>query len=85
MSPTEHILKQAIIKEIIGSIKKGGVELILKSPHLCSLVVGAIYKELGQNTFNACNVPSKEDILNATKSLPLDWNGADSFIYNEQV
>ena len=43
MSPTEHILKQAIIKEIIGSIKKGGVELILKSPHLCSLVVGAIY------------------------------------------
>ena len=49
MSPTEHILKQAIIKEIIGSIKKGGVELILKSPHLCSLVVGAIYKELGDS------------------------------------
>ena len=45
----------------------------------------AIYKELGQNTFDACNVPSKEDILNATKSSPLDWNGADSFICNEQV
>ena len=45
----------------------------------------AIYKELGQNTFDAYNVPSKEDILNATKSLPLDWNGADSFVCNEQV
>ena len=45
----------------------------------------AIYKELGQDTFEAYNIPSKEDILNTTKSLPLDWNSADSFIFNEKV
>ena len=31
-----------------------------------------IYKELGQDTFESYDIPSKEDILNYTKSLPLN-------------
>ena len=60
-------------------------DMILYVKEVKSTFYDAIYKELGEDTFEACNIPSKEDILNATKSSPLPWNGADSFTCNDQI
>ena len=53
------------------------MKLYVKS--LKSTFFDAIHKELGVATFEACNIPAKEDFLNATKFLPLAWKGVDSF------
>ena len=52
---------------------------------LKSTFIDAIHKELGVATFEACNIPVKEVFLNATKLLPLAWNGVDSFTCNHEI
>ena len=47
--------------------------------------IDAIYKELGITTLDSCNVPTKSNLLNATKSSPLDWNAVENFVWNDQI
>ena len=44
-----------------------------------STFIEAIKNELDVSTFERCNIPSKEDILNASKSSPLDWDASVEF------
>ena len=44
--------------------------------------IDAIYEELTQTTIESCNIPSKDTILSATKSLPMNWNAVDNFTKN---
>ena len=59
------------------------MKLYVKS--LKSTFFDAIHKELGVATFEACNIPTKENFLNATKSSPLPWNGVDSISCNHEI
>lgn len=52
---------------------------------LKSTYIDAIYKELGITTLESCNVPTKVDLLSATKSSPLDWDTVENFVQNNQI
>ena len=65
----------------------GNSEEAMKA-HIQSLkgtFIDAIHKELGITTLDACNVPSKTDLLDATKSSPLNWNAVENFVQNDQI
>ena len=52
---------------------------------LKSTYIDAIYKELGNTCIEVCNVPTKEDLLSATKSSPFDWDALENFVQNNRI
>ena len=56
-------------------------EIKSHSRNLRTTFINAIHLEL-ENVDEACNVPSKDDLLEATKERPLDWNASASFSKN---
>ena len=52
---------------------------------LKSTFIDAIYKELGDETIEACNIPTKDELLSSTKSSPFNWNTLQSFEHNSNI
>ena len=48
-----------------------------------SNVIDAAFKELGESTIEQCNIPSKNDLMNASKSHPLEWDPVTNYAQNE--
>ena len=44
-----------------------------------SKIINAALKELGSDTIERCNIPSKEELMNATKQNPLPWDPVSNF------
>jgi predicted GIY-YIG superfamily endonuclease len=49
------------------------------SKDIKSNIIDAALKELGEDTIVQCNIPSKEELTNATKGFPLNWDAVSSF------
>ena len=48
-----------------------------------SNVIDASLKELGQATIENCNVPTKDDLMSATKQDTVSWDPVENFSINE--
>ena len=57
-------------------------DIITYNKSLKSSFIDAIHEELTETTLQTCNIPSKEDILNATKDVPINWSAKDNFVKN---
>ena len=46
-------------------------------------LIQAIFEELGDITLQVCQIPRKDDILNASKDQPIYWDACNKFTRNE--
>ena len=46
-------------------------------------VIDAALKELGESTIIDCDVPTKDDLISATKENPLSWDPVINFSCSE--
>lgn len=67
------------LSSLFGSSEKD-INIYIKS--LKGTFIDAIHEEISPTTIESCNVPPKDTILSATKSLPMNWNAVDSFTKN---
>ena len=48
-----------------------------------SNVIDAALRDMGQHSIENCNIPTKEQLMNATKQDPISWDPVANFTRNE--
>ena len=69
MPPVQLTALFADIEESKDSYKTG----------IKSNIIDAALKELSETAIENCNIPSKQDIMNATKDLPYQWDAVTNY------